>query len=258
MSMAADLLESRKDGFDPMTRRTVELLGGQIARFQDMLADLLEISRYDAGYAALDLVETDVREPIAEAVGQVHDIAEARGVAIRVDVPHVQVLARIDARRIIRIIRNLLNNAIDFAEGHPIDVRLAANRKAVVIGVRDYGVGMSREQAEHVFDRFWRADPSRSRTTGGSGLGLSIATTDARLHQGTLRVRSRLGEGTWFLLSLPRDPDRGSVPDADLPVAFVDDPDRMDVTGGFGLADNGAADYQDGYRAKADDGEGTL
>lgn len=248
MRMASDLLESRKDTFDATTRRTVELLDGQIGRFQDMLADLLEISRYDAGYAALDLVETDVREVIGEAVDQVQGIADARGVAIVVDVPRVQVLARMDPRRIIRIIRNLVNNAIDFAEGHPIEVRLAANRKAVVISVRDRGVGMDAEQVAHVFDRFWRADPSRSRTTGGSGLGLSIASTDARLHQGTLTVRSKPGEGAWFLLSLPRDPDHGMVAPRDMPVAFVAQRDRMEVTGGFGLADNRAADYQDGYR----------
>ncbi|MCH9275085.1 MtrAB system histidine kinase MtrB [Bifidobacterium amazonense] len=293
MRMASDLLDLRKDTFDATTRRTVELLSGQIGRFQNMLADLLEISRYDAGYAALDLTETDVREPIGEAVDQMRGIAQAKGVPLRVDLPNVQVFARIDARRITRIIRNLLNNAVDFAEGRPVEIRLAANRKAVVVSVRDHGVGMTVDQCAHVFDRFWRADPSRSRTTGGSGLGLSIALADAQLHQGTLAVRSKPGEGTWFLLSLPRDPDRGSVPRADLPVAFAqnaagaaaegrigttggaDDDDaagtadegtrgemrgetrgttgstageteRMEIVGGFGVADNGFADYRDG------------
>lgn len=243
MRMASDLLDSRKDDYDPMTRRTVELLGGQINRFQDMLADLLEISRYDAGYAAVDLVETDVREPINEAVEQVNELAAARRVPIHTYLPNIQVLARIDARRIIRIVRNLLANAIDFAEDDPIEVQLAANRRAVVISVRDHGVGMSPDQVPHVFDRFWRGDPSRARTTGGTGLGLSIAMTDARLHQGTIRVRSELDEGTWFLVILPRDPDKGPVPDAELPVDFRHDTDHMVVTGGFGVADNRSADY---------------
>lgn len=209
MRMATDLLEARRDDFDSTTKRTVELLSGQVNRFQDMLADLLEISRYDAGYAGLDISESDIRESIAAAVDQVLEIAQAKGVQIRMNVGNVQVLARFDARRIIRIIRNLLVNAIDFSEGRPIDVQLAANRKAMVISIRDYGVGMSHDQIVHAFDRFWRGDPSRSRTTGGSGLGLSIATTDVQLHHGAIQVRSQLGEGTWFLVEIPRDPDNG-------------------------------------------------
>ena len=243
MRMASDLLESRKDDFDPMTRRTVELLGGQINRFQDMLADLLEISRYDAGYAALDLVETDVREPIREAVEQVSELAKAKRVPIHVYLPNIEVLAFIDSRRIVRIVRNLLANAVDFAEDDPIEVRLAANRRAVVISVRDHGVGMSNDQVPHVFDRFWRGDPSRARTTGGTGLGLSIAMTDAKLHQGTIRVRSELGEGTWFLVMLPRDPARGVVHDNELPVDFEAGTRRLRIVGGFGVAANRSGDY---------------
>ena len=99
MRMASDLLEMKKDGFDPSTKRTVELLAGQISRFQDMLADLLEISRYDAGYAALDLVETDLCEPIETAVDQVAGIAQAKRVPIHTYLPNVQVLTRIDSHR---------------------------------------------------------------------------------------------------------------------------------------------------------------
>ncbi|PLS27488.1 MtrAB system histidine kinase MtrB [Bifidobacterium parmae] len=243
MRMASDLLESRKDEYDPITRRTVELLSGQINRFQDMLADLLEISRYDAGYAALDLVETDLRDPIRDAVEQVSGLAQAKGVPIHADLPNVGVLVYFDSRRIVRIVRNLLANAIDFAEDKPIDVRLAANRRAAVISVRDYGVGMPHDQVPHVFDRFWRGDPSRARTTGGTGLGLSIAMTDAKLHQGSIRVRSELGEGTWFLVMLPRDPRLGAVPDNELPVDFERGTRRLAITGGFGIADNRSADY---------------
>lgn len=227
----------KKDGFDPSTKRTVELLAGQISRFQDMLADLLEISRYDAGYAALDLVETDLCEPIETAVDQVDGIAQAKRVPIHTYLPNVQVLTRIDSRRVIRIVRNLLANAVDFAEDRPIEVRVAANRKAVAISVRDYGVGIDEDKVAHVFDRFWRGDLSRSRVTGGTGLGLSIAMTDALLHHGSIRVRSAVGEGTWFLVLLPRDPDQGEVADAELPVNFASEtPDDLRVTGGFGVA----------------------
>lgn len=245
MRMASDLLDMRKDGFDPSTRRTVELLGGQIGRFQDMLADLLEISRYDAGYAALDLVEADVRDSIREAVDQTAALADSRRVPVHVYLPNVQVLARIDPRRIVRIVRNLVANAVDFAEDWPIEVRLAANRRAVVISVRDHGVGMDPDQVPHVFDRFWRGDPSRARTSGGTGLGLSIAITDARLHNGTIEVRSEPDEGAWFLVSLPRNPETGEVPASDMPVAFEPGTDAMRIVGGFGVADNGAVDYLD-------------
>ncbi len=179
-----------------------------------------------------------MREPIGMAVEQVAEIAAAKQVTISMVLPNVAVIVRLDSRRVIRIVRNLLNNAIDFSsDDRPIEVRLAANRHAVVISVRDYGVGMTDEQVGHVFDRFWRADPSRSRLTGGSGLGLSIALSDAWLHNGDLRVRSRPGEGTWFLLILPRDPKDGPVPDADLPMDFAGD--GMRTVGGFGVSDNG-------------------
>lgn len=112
----------------------------------------------------------------------------------------MQVLTRIDSRRVIRIVRNLLANAVDFAEDRPIEVRVAANRKAVAISVRDYGVGIDEDKVAHVFDRFWRGDLSRSRVTGGTGLGLAIAMTDALLHHGSIRVRSAVGRapGSWY------------------------------------------------------------
>jgi two-component system sensor histidine kinase MtrB len=119
-----------------------------------------------------------------------------------------------DPRRVRRIVRNLLGNAIEHGEGRPIVVTVDSNQRAVAIGVRDYGLGMSAADAERVFDRFWRADPSRKRTIGGTGLGLSIALGDAKLHGGTLAVWSDLGRGTNFVLTLPRQgqPIDGSSP----------------------------------------------
>lgn len=255
MRMASDLLEMKKDDFDPAAKRTIELLAGQIERFQDMLADLLEISRYDAGYASLDLVSTDIRDPVREAVDQVSGIAQSKRVPIHAYLPNVAVMARIDPRRVIRIVRNLLANAVDFAEDRPIEVQIASNRKAVAISVRDYGSGIEPDKVAHVFDRFWRGDPSRSRVTGGTGLGLSIAMADALLHHGTIRVRSEVGEGTWFLVLLPKDPDDGKVPDGDLPVDFASaDCSDLRIIGGFGVAESHASDHQvmhhDGGRAR--------
>ncbi len=246
MRMASDMLSMRKNEYDPATKRTVELLDGQIRRFQEMLADLLEISRFDAGYAALDLVENDIREPIRQAVEQVSDIAKAKQVPLDVDLPNVEVPAIVDTRRICRIIRNLLANAVDFAEGKSVEIRLAADRRTVVVSVRDHGVGMSAEQCEKIFERFWRGDPSRARTTGGTGLGLAIALADVRLHHGDIAVRSRMGEGTWFLVTLPRNPETGQVDIGAAPIHFDPDDDGLYAIGGFGIADNRFSDYLTG------------
>src|SRR5690606_40280107 len=103
------------------------------------------------------------------------------------------VVAEADARRVERVLRNLVVNAVEHGEGKDVVVRLAAAGGAVAVAVRDYGVGLKPGEATRVFSRFWRADPARARTTGGTGLGLSIALEDARLHGG--RDRKSVVEG---------------------------------------------------------------
>ena len=129
-----------------------------------------------------------------------------------------------------RILRNLLGNAIEHGEGKPIVIMVDSNETAIAITVRDYGIGMSPSQLERVFDRFWRADPSRQRTIGGTGLGLAIAREDAAIHEGILEVWSEPGDGACFRLTLPRE--RGTriaaspldlPPDDTAPLPEVDD-----------------------------------
>lgn len=103
-----------------------------------------------------------------------------------------------------RILRNLLANAIDHSEGQPVELTMRGNADAVAISVRDHGVGLRKGEAELVFSRFWRADPSRNRRTGGTGLGLSISLEDARLHGGWLEAWGEPGHGAVFRLTLPR------------------------------------------------------
>lgn len=243
MKMASDMLMKCKDAFEPPAKRTVELLDGQIARFQSMLADLLEISRFDAGYASVDLTEIDIRDAVENSVEQITAIAQAKSVPLNVDLPHIEVLAYVDVRRVTRIMRNLLANAVDFAGDGPVEVKVAANRKTVVLSVRDYGIGMGEDEMQHVFDRFWRGDPSRVRTTGGTGLGLSIVMADVKLHHGDIALRSQKGQGTWFLVEIPRDPRSGVVDWSEAPVSFVTGDDGFHIRGGFGIADNGFVDY---------------
>ncbi len=202
--MAGEMIYAAREAFDPATKRSAELLSTQLDRFEDLLADLLEISRYDAGAAALDAEGRDVRDVVLRTVDNVVPLAARKGSWLRVDLPEGDAVADIDPRRVERVCRNLLVNAIEHAEGTAVEVRVAADAKAVAVVVRDHGIGMTPEEVAHVFDRFWRADPARARTTGGTGLGLAISLEDAHLHGGWLEAWGRPGQGASFRLTLPR------------------------------------------------------
>ncbi|MFI1856008.1 MtrAB system histidine kinase MtrB [Streptomyces sp. NPDC020480] len=211
--MAADIIHDSREDFDPVTARSAELLWGQVDRFESLLADLLEISRFDAGAAALDAEPIDLRDVVTRVVDGAEPLADAKGTRIVVRGAEQPVMAEADARRVERVLRNLVVNAVEHGEGRDVIVRLAAAGGAVAVAVRDYGVGLKPGEATRVFNRFWRADPARARTTGGTGLGLSIAVEDARLHGGWLQAWGEPGGGSQFRLTLPRtagDTLRGS------------------------------------------------
>lgn len=202
--MAADTLHEGRDEFPPHLSRATELMVDELDRFESLLTDLLEVSRYDAGMAELQLETVDVRTCVMECVAAAGPVAATTGVRIAPDIPDAEVLAEIDPTRFERIIRNLLNNAIDHAEGGPVEVQLAADEDAVAVVVADHGVGLKPGEAGLVFNRFWRADPSRQRRTGGTGLGLAISLEDARLHGGWLQAWGESGRGARFRLTVPR------------------------------------------------------
>ncbi|MBO4275117.1 MtrAB system histidine kinase MtrB [Microbispora triticiradicis] len=211
--MAADLLYEGREDFDPSSARAAELMQNQLERFESMLADLLEISRYDAGAATLDLDPVDMRDVVLRAVGDSETLAERQATRFELRLPNEPCMAEVDSRRVERILRNLLFNAIEHGEGRDVVVTLGADRDAVAVAVRDHGVGLKPGEENLVFDRFWRADPSRARTIGGTGLGLAISREDAMLHGGWLQAWGAAGEGSQFRLSLPRvagTPLRGS------------------------------------------------
>ncbi|HIW96222.1 MAG TPA: HAMP domain-containing histidine kinase [Candidatus Corynebacterium gallistercoris] len=201
--MAADLIHDNADNLDPMTRRASELMNKELDRFETLLGDLLEISRHDAGVANLSAEKVDIRGAVRSTLAQVRAIAEEVGTSFNVDLPEEQVQVEIDSRRVERILRNLLANAVDHSEGKPIDVTMAVDDAAVAITVVDDGVGLKPGEAELVFNRFWRSDPSRERRTGGTGLGLAIAKEDALLHGGDLEASGEPGRGSCFRLTLP-------------------------------------------------------
>ncbi|MFD0967532.1 MtrAB system histidine kinase MtrB [Plantactinospora endophytica] len=201
--MAADLIYAERDGFDPAVTRTAELLHAELDRFEDLLTDLLEISRFDAGFAMLDAEPTDVVPVVRRVVDRLESLARRCGTPLEVTVPDAPVIAEVDPRRVERILRNLVGNAVEHGAGQPVVVVLAADETAVAITVRDHGVGLKPGEEKLVFNRFWRADPSRARQTGGTGLGLSISLEDARLHGGWLEAWGAPGEGAQFRLTLP-------------------------------------------------------
>jgi two-component system sensor histidine kinase MtrB len=176
----------------------------QIERFEVLLNDLLEISRYDAGAVRAELELQDLNGVVGMAIAGLEPLAASKGSEILINIPSGSVNAEFDGPRIERLIRNLLANAIEHGEGKPITVAVGASDSAVAVSVTDQGVGMSRAQVDRVFDRFWRADPARKRTTGGTGLGLAISLEDTHLHGGWLQVWAKPGEGACFRLTLPR------------------------------------------------------
>jgi two-component system sensor histidine kinase MtrB len=202
--MAGDVLHDARDRFDPATARSAELLQKELDRFELLLTDLLEISRFDAGAAVLDLEDVNLVDLAHRVVEATRPLAEARGTTVVVRPGPRPCIAEVDVRRVERIVRNLVTNAIDYADSREVVVLLDGDDQASALAVRDYGIGLKKSEAAMVFNRFWRADPSRARTSGGTGLGLSISLEDAHLHGGWLQAWGEPGRGTQFRLTLPR------------------------------------------------------
>ena len=216
--MAADLIHDSRQEFTVPVARSAELLSGELDRFEELLADLLEISRFDAGFAALDTEPVDLEELVDRVVLGARPLAERRGSALIVERATGDAEAEVDPRRVERIIRNLVVNAVEHGEGKPVCIAVEGNETSVAVLVEDHGVGLRPGESGLVFNRFWRADPARARHTGGTGLGLAISLEDAHLHHGWLQAWGAPGEGARFRLTLPR---RQDVPIAESPLPLV-------------------------------------
>ncbi len=202
--MASDVIHDARPFLDPVTGRAAELLQKELDRFETLLADLLEISRFDAGAAVLEAEDVDLVVVAHRVVDMTSALAAQRQTRVVVHDPGMACVAEADVRRVERIVRNLVTNAIDHAETHDVEIHVAADARAAAISVRDHGIGLGPGESAMVFNRFWRADPARARTSGGTGLGLSISLEDTHLHGGWLQAWGRPGEGAQFRLTLPR------------------------------------------------------
>ena len=204
LRMASEVIYNQRQSFDPVVSRSSELLSAQIERFERLLEDLLEVSRFDAEVAVLEPVDFDVVNLVKRCIKDFELGDTDTDSGIRIESESETVTIKADIRRVERIMRNLLSNALDHADDQEVVVTIVATDTEVGIGVRDLGSGLDESALIRVFDRFWRADPSRARVRGGTGLGLSIALEDARLHNGELDAWGRPGKGAHFVLTLPR------------------------------------------------------
>jgi two-component system, OmpR family, sensor histidine kinase MtrB len=202
--LAGSVLHEARQDFDPGARRAAELLQTELDRFETLLVDLLEISRFDAGAAVLELDDVNLTDVVRRVVDGTRSLAERRDTQVTIHAPKEPCIAEADVRRVERIVRNLVTNAIDHAESREILVTVAADDQSAAIAVRDHGIGLAVGESAMVFNRFWRADPARARSSGGTGLGLAIALEDTHLHGGWLQAWGNPNQGAQFRLTLPR------------------------------------------------------
>jgi two-component system sensor histidine kinase MtrB len=253
IKMAADMLFASREHFDAPVAKSAELLQGQLERFEALLTDLLEISRYDANVAVLDPEPVDICDLARNAADEAQQLAERRGAKIEFRLPAEPCVADVDRCRVERILRNLLVNAVEHGEGRDAIVTVAGDSAAVAVAVRDHGIGLAAGQERRVFERFWRADPARARTTGGTGLGLAIALEDARIHGGWLEAWGEPGRGSVFRLTLPRTVG-AEIAGSPLPLA----PDEAEVAA-VRLGDgHGPAHRDEEISLGLADGSGTI
>ncbi|HEV8612559.1 MAG TPA: ATP-binding protein [Gemmatimonadales bacterium] len=188
----------------------------QINWMAELLDSLLTLARADEGRLPLAVEDFDLRELVAEASETASMLAEPAGHTVRSMMPEGPVPFRADRNRILQLLLNLVTNAVKYTPaGGEVSLGLEAQPEHVVLTVADSGIGIAAGDLPHIFDRFWRADPARSRAgeSPGTGLGLAITKWVAEAHGGTIMVQSRPGRGTLFTVTLPRQPPpRASVP----------------------------------------------
>jgi signal transduction histidine kinase len=194
----ASLLEGSLDALPPDGRRAAQLLVGDVRRMRTLVEDLLEISRFDAAAEQASVQAIDLGRLVTGVVAARHPEAA-------VVLPSRPVIVDSDPRRLERILANLLDNARGHAAGAAVEVSLTPVAGGAVVVVADRGPGVPADALPHLFDRFWKADPSRgaSSSGGSSGLGLAIAAEHAALLGGSIRARNRPGGGLIVAMTLP-------------------------------------------------------
>lgn len=188
----------------------------EINRMTELVENLLTLARADEGRAPLAVEPCDLRDLVLEAAETAGMLAEEAGISVTSSIPDAPVTVPVDRARIRQLLLNLATNAVRYTPaGGSIGVELEDSVEKVTLRVRDTGIGIAAGDLPHIFDRFWRADPSRSRANQlpGTGLGLAITQWIAEAHGGDIAVQSRPGRGTTFTVTLPREPVPPPAPD---------------------------------------------
>jgi signal transduction histidine kinase len=234
-----ELLREGADA-DPAARAEfIESSGQQIERLDWLAQNLLELSKLDSGLVLLDLRPDDLRAAVESAVEQSTAAARKRGIALSLHLPVSPVRIRHDPQRIGQVVANLVSNAVKFTpRGGTVSVDVAATADGARVDVVDTGVGIEAAELPHIFERFYRGSRANEARGSGSGLGLAIARSIVEMHGGGIEVESRVGTGSRFSVSLPRDPrlvagspaaERADVASAAQAGARVMDKERNDV-----------------------------
>jgi len=181
----------------------------QINQMTEMVENLLTLARADEGRAPLAIEESDLRDLVADVAETAGMLGENAGVTAVHTMPDRPVLLAVDRHRIREMLLNIVTNAIKYTpQGGTVTIGLENDEESVTFTVRDTGIGIAAGDLPHIFERFWRADPARSRTSDrpGTGLGLAITKWIAEAHGGTITVQSRPGRGSVFTVKLPKPP----------------------------------------------------
>ena len=197
-------LESAQDGFTRTDTQLVDLLHEEALILQHIVQDLADLAEADAGTLRMHPAPTNLRDVLLQVMDAHHSAAHTAGVKLDVVAPDNLPTVSADPVRIRQVVGNLVSNGIRYTPaGGSVTLRTWAETDFVAVTIEDTGIGIEPEDLPRIFDRFWRADPSRTRATGGSGLGLSIARQIAEAHSGTLTASSTPGVGTAVTLKLP-------------------------------------------------------
>ena len=204
LSVIQGNLEAVLDGVYPPDAEHVQPALDQAQLLARLVEDLRTLALAEAGQLSLSLQSTDVAELVKRVSASFETKAADKHVILSVNAPPALPQVRADGQRIAQVLTNLLGNALRYTpEGGSVDIRLQAEQQSILIGVKDTGSGISPQDLPHVFDRFYRADKSRSREGGGSGLGLAIARSIVEAHSGRIWAESEIGKGTSISFALP-------------------------------------------------------
>ncbi len=199
-------VEAIKDKVLEPDAETIAVLDGEAVLLSRLVEDLQELSIVEAGQLTLQRQPEDIAQLVAHAAEAMRAAATAKGVTVSTSVGDELPLVSVDYHRISQVLRNLLDNALTHtAQGGSIAVEATPRGDFIEVSVSDTGEGIQPEDLPHVFDRFYRADRSRARATGGRGLGLTISKELVEAHGGAIGVGSESGEGSRFWFTVPVD-----------------------------------------------------